>query len=293
MRRLVLVHGRGQDHKDADELKQEWIAALRGGLEVQGLHLPIGDDHIKFPYYGQLLFELVADARERVSDVVVRGPGADRREEAFLREVLAETVQAAGITQQQMLDYAAETRLERGGADHRWAQAALKAIDRHVPGASSVSIAVATRDVHRYLHRAGLRDVIETGVRAAMPAHSEMVVVAHSLGTIVAYNLLRREGREQGWQVPLLVTLGAPLAVSAIKRSLMPIGFPEVVTTWFNARDPRDLVALHALDGRGFPTEPPTENWDGVHNMTPNRHGISGYLGDPIVARRIHEGLTA
>jgi hypothetical protein len=29
-----------------------------------------------------------------------------------------------------------------------------------------------------------------------------------------------------------------------------------------------------------------------VANPTPNRHGISGYLSDPVVARRIHDALT-
>lgn len=227
------------------------------------------------------------------AEVIVRGPRGDRREEAFLREVLAETVQTAGISQRRVLEYTAETTVERGAVDHPWSQAALKAIDREVPGASSLIIALATRDVHRYLHRAGLRDVIETGVRPAMSAGGEMIVVAHSLGTVVTYNLLRREGGEHGWRIPLLVTLGAPLAVRAIKRSLMPIRFPEVVSTWFNARDPRDLVALHPLDARRFAVQPTVENWDGVRNSTPNRHGISGYLGDPTVARRIYDALTA
>jgi hypothetical protein len=87
--------------------------------------------------------------------------------------------------------------------------------------------------------------------------------------------------------------VGSPLAVTAIRRSLAPLHFPDGVGTWFNARDPRDLVALHPLDGERFPIEPGVENFDGVTNQSPNRHGIDGYLSDPTVSRLIHSAMTA
>jgi surfactin synthase thioesterase subunit len=45
------------------------------------------------------------------------------------------------------------------------------------------------------------------------------VVVGHSLGAVVSYCLLRRDGDANRWAVPLYVTLGAPLAVTAIKKA--------------------------------------------------------------------------
>ena len=39
--------------------------------------------------------------------------------------------------------------------------------------------------------------------------------------------------------------------------------------------------------------QPQIENYGAVHNGTPNKHGITGYLDDPEVARRIHQAITA
>jgi hypothetical protein len=54
------------------------------------------------------------------------------------------------------------------------------------------------------------------------------------------------------------------------------------------------VVALYPLDPKNFPIDPAVpaiENKRDVDNDTDNRHGISGYLGDPVVARRIHDAL--
>ena len=59
---LVLIHGRAQEHKDAVALKCEWLEALRAGLAKSGLALPLSEGDIKFPYYGQTLYDLVSDA---------------------------------------------------------------------------------------------------------------------------------------------------------------------------------------------------------------------------------------
>lgn len=85
------------------------------------------------------------------------------------------------------------------------------------------------------------------------------IVVAHSLGTVVAYNLLRRDGDREHWVVPLLVTVGSPLAVTAIKRSLSPIKHPRCVAKWYNARDGHDTVALYPLDEHHFRIVPEVE----------------------------------
>ena len=61
---------------------------------------------------------------------------------------------------------------------------------------------------------------------------------------------------------------------------------------WFNAMDQRDVVALYPLDGTHFPIDPAIENKTDVDNDTENRHGISGYLTDKVVAKRIYDALA-
>jgi hypothetical protein len=290
--RLVLVHGRSQQNKDSVALKAEWIDAFRAGLAKSGLALPLAESDIKFPYYGQTLFDIVSDA-PAVADVVVRGgTSAADAEQRFQQAVLQEVQQAKSITDDHVEQALATDVRQRGPLNWEWVQGIVQAIDQHVPGASGASIALATRDVYQYLKNPGIRDTIEAGVRLAMQPGVPTVVVSHSLGTVVAYNLLRREGKDKNWQVPLFVTLGSPLAVKAIKSALAPIGFPECAGRWFNAMDERDVVALYALTPDRFDVEPAIENKTDVRNPTPNRHGISGYLDDAEVARRIHAAVT-
>jgi hypothetical protein len=294
-RRLVLIHGRAQERKDAVALKREWVEALIVGLDKAGLRMPITEPEIRFPYYGQTLYDLSSGA-DTVAEVVVRG-NADAAEQRFLQavmqEVLKELEAAQRLTEKQVEQALAADVRQRGPLNWEWVQGILQAIDQHVPLASGASIALATRDVYHYLRNPGVRDTIERGVRAAMEPGVPTVVVAHSLGTVVAYNLLRREGAAQNWKVPLLVTLGSPLAVTAIKAALSPIDHPSCVGHWFNAMDERDVVALYPLTRRRFDIDPAIENKTDIDNHTRNRHGIGGYLDDAEVARRIHAALQA
>ena len=113
--------------------------------------------------------------------------------------------------------------------------------------------------------------------------------MGHSLGSVVAYDVLRIDPRSL--QVPLYVTVGSPLGVRAIRDQFKPLRSPSAVQAWYNAFDERDVVALYALDATNFPVLPAIVNYGWVVNSTSNRHGVSGYLDDANVAGRILDAL--
>ena len=115
-------------------------------------------------------------------------------------------------------------------------------------------------------------------------------MVAHSLGTVVAYSILTTDSRKL--QVPLFVTLGCPLGVRAVRDQFRPLHSPDPVDFRYNAFDKRDVVALYPLDASNFPVNPPVTNNNGVSNHTDNRHGIDGYLDEKAVAGRILDSLA-
>lgn len=298
MRTLVFVHGRAQEGKDSVALKQEWIDAWHAGLAAAGLTPPAGLV-IRFPYYGDTLADLTAGRTpEQAADVIVRGVANDRDEARFMAAVLAEVQEQAGLTDAQIDEAMGADVVERGPANWEWVQGVLRAVDRHVPGGSGASIALATKDVYRFLTDTVTRDEIEQGVAQAIHPGEPTVVLSHSLGTVVAYDVLRREAAAQGWVVPTFITVGSPLGVSEIRkrmRALGPLAFPPGTATWANAMDERDVVALYPLTPKHFPVAPVVpaiRNKTDVRNGTPNRHGISGYLGDPEVARWILEAVS-
>ncbi len=290
-KRLVFVHGRAQQDKNSIALKAEWVQSFQDGLRDGGLTIPVAETDIKFPYYGDTLRDLVTGADE-VADVIVRGTGAAQAEQEFIRGMLDEVLKQTKVTQAELDAIVGAEVIQRGPLNWEWVQGILRAIDRHVPFASGTSIAIATYDVYQYLSNAVIANQINDGVLKAMQPGIPTVVVSHSLGTLVAYNLLKNKGTALGWDVPLFVTLGSPLAVTKIKEMITPIGHPKCVKKWFNAMDERDVVALYPLNKKYFPVTPQIENKTDVRNPTENRHGISGYLGDPEVARRIHAALA-
>jgi pimeloyl-ACP methyl ester carboxylesterase len=113
------------------------------------------------------------------------------------------------------------------------------------------------------------------------------VVVGHSLGSVVAYNVLRAAARK----VPHYVTVGSPLGIRAIRKTLVPIGNPIGAKGWYNAYDTRDVVALYPLDKDNFDVDPAITNNGAVQNWTDNRHGIVGYLDDKDVAKAVQSGF--
>jgi hypothetical protein len=290
--RLVFIHGRAQEGKDAAALKQEWIRCLQAGLAKSGLQLPLGDGQIRFPYYGDALADRVAGKPEdQVAAVIIKGT-ADSAKRQFMLEVLEEVRKVEGITDAQLLAIEQAAIQEKGIQNWEWVQRILKAVDEHVDGASAASIALATNDVYEYLFNPNVTTPIDDGVRKAMAGSEPTVVVSHSLGTVVAFKMLKEMAGDAAWNVPLFVTLGSPLAIKAIRTRLRPLLHPPCAGAWYNAMDERDVVALHPLDKAHFNITPEIENKTDVDNPTSNRHGISGYLGDPNVAARIYQGLT-
>lgn len=290
VRRLVFVHGRSQQGRDPVALKAEWLNALKGGAAAIGLALP-ADLEVVLPFYGDVLdrFATQFDAPP-VSEMQARGSAQDDEFLVFQAEFADALRRQAGISDAQVdAEYGANPA-PRGPLNWQWVQAILRALDKNSPGMGQKTLEAFTRDVFLYVTRAGVRDEIDRIVAAAL-TEEPTIVVSHSLGTVVSYSVLRTDRR--ALQVPLLVTLGSPLAVRSVRDQFRPLGFPQPVGRWYNAFDTRDVVSLYPLDANNFPVAKPIENNPGVRNPTDNRHGVTGYLDDAEVVRRILGALEA
>jgi hypothetical protein len=289
MRKLVLVHGRSQQGRDPVEIKKEWLDTLAKGASALNKTLP-ADLEVELPFYGgkldeftrQLDLPLASDIHER------GGPSTDEFLQ-FQAEVANEIRARAGVTDAQVNAEYGDNPREKGPLNWEWVQAIISAIDKHGGGISQWGLEQFTRDVFIYTTRAGVRDEIDAIVRASL-SEAPTIVVGHSLGSVVAYNVLRADPRPL--QVPLFVTVGSPLGIRAISKQLRPLRYPKPVAAWKNAFDSRDLIALYPLDTANFPVRPAIENFDGVDNSTDNRHGIAGYLNDKTAAGWVLEAIA-
>jgi hypothetical protein len=164
------------------------------------------------------------------------------------------------------------------------------------------------RDVHHYLYnvdfspRGGARYRVQEEIRKRFVAAIEEgsgrpgphVVMSHSMGTVIAYDCLKRVTSCP--RVDALMTIGSPLGLDEIQDALQPEwsrldGFPSdrVAKRWVNVYDGLDPVA--GFDGNlandflkgGLPSvedihEPNWGKW---------RHDISKYLRGARLRERI------
>jgi hypothetical protein len=288
--RLVLVHGRSQQKLNPVELQSIWMETLRRGAAKINRSLPERLD-VAFPYYGDKLDELARQSNVPLTDdIQAKGSSVDDDFLKFQAAVAEAMRSRAGITDAQVQNEFGNNTTERGPQNWAWVQAVIRAIDRNAGSVSQSTIEQFMRDVYLYTARAGVRDEID---RIVGPALNETpcVVIGHSLGSVVAYNLLRTDRR--ALKVQAYITVGSPLAIRAVRDQLRPIGFPAPAKAWYNAYDPKDVVALYPLDAANFPVSPAVENYGNVLNATDNRHGIIGYLDDANVAKHVLDALGA
>jgi hypothetical protein len=274
---------------NADDLKAEWLGAFREGAQRVSRTLP-AELNVAFPYYGDALARFTRELGVPLtSDIRARG-GPEQDEFLEFQAELAETLrQRAGITDAQVNEEYGLNPKPKGPLNWEWVQAILRTLDNHGGILGGRALELFTRDVFLYTRRPTVRQAIDRIVAPAL-AGGPCIVVSHSLGSVVAYSVLRAQAKAQ---VPLYVTLGSPLAIRAVRDMFVPLRFPgPPVQAWLNAFDQRDVVALYPLDRDNFPVAPPIQNYASVDNPTPNRHGIIGYLKDPHVVERITAALV-
>ena len=293
MTRLVLVHGRAQQGKDPITLRQSWLDALTvtpGGLPADVVN------SAAFPFYGDAL-ESWTYRRIR-SDAVARGSSVDPSlvdefDEAFVRDIQRQ----AGIDDPEVEAELPAGAVQRGLANWEWVQGVGRVLDKRAPGLGQLALRLLA-DVKTYLTVSPARDAVDEIVTApiadALGAAEGLVVVGHSLGSVVAYRILRALMPDDSGStpVPLFLTVGSPLGIRVVKDRLRPpaLGKPSIVDRWANATDDRDPVALHAALGKaGFPG---VTDHTQVRNPRDDPHGIAGYLQDLFVRRALRGALV-
>ncbi|WP_225827832.1 trypsin-like serine peptidase [Streptomyces naphthomycinicus] len=287
-RRLVFLHGRAQEHKDPEALRRDWTAGLNQGLVRAGLP-PADPADVWFPYYGDELVRAVAahEAVPRPAVALDLSPA----------EALAPASPTARSVYEEMIGEAARTwnLPERGlpEAERLSLDDVVAGLHRQLgwlaarSGLDAWTIALVLHDVAAYLDDRSVRDAVLDRVLSTFPEEGEVVLVSHSLGTVVALDLLTRLSPVRTVH---LTTVGSPLGLDSVYGRLLAGGphRPGTVADWLNAWSPSDPVAVGC---------PLTGHWAGpltdlaVINARDRAHDIVEYLSHPEVAGEIGNHL--
>ncbi len=254
------------------------------------------------PYYGDLLADLEpAAAQKQIRVRNVRGADARTTIDApsgigapsdTMEELLNEIIREKSGSH-------ARRRLDNGQRTRGLASNALGALSTVVPiPAQRQIVNHALTQVAAYLEDASLKraildsamSAIIDGARMAERHGEALIVVGHSLGSVVALEAL---AGFTGKRVDLLMTIGSPLSTETVSSRMNrdTRRWPESVRNWVNIADPDDVVALHrSIDRRNFLKNSSDDDraaiWNilDIKNHMDNHHGIAGYLDDPVVA---------
>ncbi len=293
---IVYVHGNGNKVRES-LLKREWDEALFG-RDMGALSRMAYWASLRYPQPlpDPAAAEAVFDEIEVVptSSLEAAPPAAAEPSEEFIAQTIREVQATEGATALEGVPEPTGKDLDGWLRRMTYSADALAAGENAEPPPASPfevlpfprSVRVAMfrklvrrtfEDVHAYFF-GGFKEPMRQVLRDALSGiDGPVVVLGHSLGTILAYDTLREQG-SNGLEIPLFVTVGSPLGITEVQDLVeRPLQVPAAVTAWRNASDARDLVALdHTLRPAYAPPDRCTDFM--VINDSPNHHGIREYL---------------
>ncbi|MET9479069.1 hypothetical protein [Streptomyces sp. NPDC006638] len=241
MTRIVGVHGIRQSRTSQAQLTRDWLRALNRGLgDVGRPDLPA--DALELPHWTGLL---ARGANHLGPDDDLFGADAPMSEEEadFVAAALAEVVR------QDDVDAVGQLGTRTLGLPQLWParlNPLLLAYDLRFPRGGKLFVSMM-REVRFYLYQPDLAAQVRAMIVEAFDADTS-VVIGHSLGSVIAYDLLRRDEipRDRAIGVRTFLTCGSPLTVPAVRRGLgiadgEPLKLPGDIA-WVNVFDPGDFI---------------------------------------------------
>jgi hypothetical protein len=272
---VVGIHGISQEYEAEETLLDSWRPALCGGVSNAGGRLQSSD--VAMAFYG-ILFR----PGGKGTDIPNYSPGdVDEGLEMQLLEswadAAADQLDDSDPTKSGMLRRSASSMLQLLGRTPYFGDVAQKVVIWYL------------KQVRRYVSEPETRVQVQQRVLKAITENTR-VLVGHSLGSVVAYEVLCAHPE---LPVRTLVTLGSPLGVPALLPRLappvatLPGKWPGKVRHWFNVADQTDVVALE----KRLSTVYGPEVLDAVVHNGATMHNIKPYLTAVETGRAILAGL--
>jgi Subtilase family len=156
------------------------------------------------------------------------------------------------------------------------------------------------RDVNDFLFHKDRRDQMRKSLLDRLNAGGgPFVVVAHSQGTMIAYDVLRELAKDQ-YDVRLFVTIGSPLGLQEVQDMFhqwsgeTTLRIPDCVSRWVNVADRLDPVAFDNDLSDDFTGAFKIENHADL-NLNPDSpshpHSATGYLSTEFVRTPVRDAV--
>jgi hypothetical protein len=303
MAAIIFVHGIANEQMTADALEAEWKTQLGGAMRLAGhgdladrVQLSAKDPNAiecRMAFYGDMFLERMAQGSDL--EDLFENQTAQVLAEGWMRN-LAERGEG---------EQADDARRDIAAADPQRAAAqgkgavtglAVRLLTK-VPWFAGPTFGLATfaeralDQVTRYLDDPKIRPIAQERMLDLLGPGTK-AVVAHSLGTVVAWEALCR--RADRPELPLFVTLGSPLALQNVIYPRLwpqPPKYPPQVRRWVNVASKDDFVAAYGELGPYFPGGIIDGTWKPDNGAQP--HNAKFYLGKVQIGRAVADALLS
>jgi hypothetical protein len=147
-----------------------------------------------------------------------------------------------------------------------------------------------------------MRDLLKQLLRPMLERQDQVLLIGHSLGSVIAYDTLWELTHEEGLTGKLdFLTLGSPMGLHYIQRRLLGMNhggeksYPALIRRWINLSAEGDVTALNQKFSDSFRTmleqglvEVIEDHCSGIYNFFRSDAGLNchrsyGYLVNPAV----------
>lgn len=285
MAKIVAIHGINQEYSGSNQIKAEWLPALKDGLDRVGASLE-SDDDLYCGFYGDFFRAgdtLGVDSIPAYSEVDV---STDWEKEILLQWwTEAANVEADIESPAELTDTLFATPAI--------VQQALRALSRskYFGGVAEKVIIYYLKQVRKYLYDPKMREAIKQRVADSIQDDTQ-ILIGHSLGSIACYESLCEHPE---WPINVFISLGSPLGIQRlIFDRLIPAPIngvgqrPASIESWFNIADSGDVVALQKQLNPYFEGEVE----DVLVDNGSDAHNAGRYLSAAATGAVIQEGLS-
>lgn len=147
-----------------------------------------------------------------------------------------------------------------------------------------------------------IRELLKQTLRPMLEQQDVVLLIGHSLGSVIAYDTLWELSREEGMKGKVdFLTLGSPMGMHYIRRRLLGMNgsgvksYPDLIRHWINVAAEGDVTALnqnlkesfHPMLEQGL-VESIEDHCHGIYNFFRSDEGLNchrsyGYLVNPAV----------
>lgn len=293
--KIIFIHGMNQQNYDERSLKQHWLNVFKIGLSNAQQNIDLKSLDISLPFYGDLLskhhlyntLDLTTLLPKSISNFHLpfhlgHNTSIVEEHKPCITSLPTFNPNHSESLTQRLSVISALTK------DHAFKE--LSMFLNHYPKLHESIIHKFLIETYLYLSNPDFMREIHQRIMCHIHPEEDHIIVAHSLGTVIAYNLLHQFTT---FKIQRFITLGSPLAFKVVQEKLpLPISRPsQLYGDWFNFYSPDDFLTAFPLSKAPFDFKPPIINEE-ITTLIDTPHQISGYLQHPNVIKSILDGFN-